>query len=245
MNFVVAGQRHYFICKLFQTRLRIVTYVYHEQHCDFCVIREFQLRKSSSTNKCMRSIKQGTKYHLVKMEQAPNEHSPEHDEMTRAVLDPFLYLIKNSEGKGIRSKLIEAFNVWLRVPEDKIEVVKRITEKLHNASLMIDDVEDNSRLRRGIPCAHLLYGVPATINSANYVYFEALKDTQQLQSTLATAVFVDELLNLHKGQAMDIHWRDNSICPSEEDYLEMVKNKTGGLFRLSVGIMQAVSDNKK
>ncbi len=52
-------------------------------------------------------------------------------------------------------------------------------------------------------------------------------------------------MNLHKGQALDIHWRDNFACPTEDDYLEMVKNKTGGLFRLSVGIMQAVSENKK
>jgi len=122
------------------------------------------------------------------LEHKPTEEAKMDD--TKAVLDPFLYLIRNSEGKGIRSKLIEAFNVWLRIPDDKLEIIKRITERLHNASLMIDDVEDNSRLRRGIPCAHLLYGVPATINSANYVYFEALKETQQLQTAQATNVFV-------------------------------------------------------
>jgi len=51
-------------------------------------------------------------------------------------------------------------------------------------------------------------------------------------------------LNLHKGQALDIYWRDNFVCPSEEEYIGMVMNKTGGLFRLSVGIMQSVSENK-
>jgi len=30
------------------------------------------------------------------------------------------------------------------------------------------------------------------------------------------------LLELHQGQGMDIYWRDSHICPSEEDYKEMV-----------------------
>jgi len=34
-------------------------------------------------------------------------------------------------------------------------------------------------------------------------------------------------------------------CPSEEQYLEMVKDKTGGLFRLAVGLMQAFATNNK
>ena len=42
---------------------------------------------------------------------------------------------------------------------------------LHNASLLIDDIQDNSKLRRGVPVAHNIYGVPLTINAANYIYF--------------------------------------------------------------------------
>ena len=40
---------------------------------------------------------------------------------------------------------------------------------------------------------------------------------------------------------MDLFWRDTLTCPSEADYLEMVGNKTGGLFRLAVKLMQAES----
>lgn len=160
------------------------------------------------------------------------------------VQEPYLYLTNNTQGKEFRSTLIDAFNVWLNVPTQELEIVKGIVKKLHNASLLIDDIEDNSKLRRGIPCAHLIFGTPATINSANYMYFEALKDTQMLQNTAAIQVFMDEMLNLHRGQAMDIHWRDNVECPSEEEYIQMVMDKTGGLFRLSVGLMQALSSNQ-
>lgn len=40
----------------------------------------------------------------------------------------------------------------------------------------VDDIEDNSKLRRGMPVAHSIYGVPSTINTANYVYFQASYD---------------------------------------------------------------------
>eukprot|EP00961_Rhodomonas_salina_P096354 1295864-Rhodomonas_salina.2 len=36
---------------------------------------------------------------------------------------------------------------------------------------MIDDIEDSSLLRRGTPVAHVVYGLPQTLNTANYVYF--------------------------------------------------------------------------
>ena len=54
-------------------------------------------------------------------------------------------------------------------------------------------------------------------------------------------IFTEELLNLHRGQGMDLYWRDSLTCPSEADYLEMVGNKTGGLFRLGIKLMQAES----
>ena len=44
---------------------------------------------------------------------------------------------------------------------------------------------------------------------------------------------------------MDLFWRDTLTCPTENDYLEMVGNKTGGLFRLAVQLMQAESKSEK
>jgi geranylgeranyl diphosphate synthase type 3 len=104
---------------------------------------------------------------------------------------------------------------------------------------MIDDIEDNSKLRRGIPVAHSIFGIPSVINGANYAYFLALEKCHALGNPKAIDVFVGELLNLHRGQGHDILWRDDVKCPTEEEYLEMVKDKTGGLFRLAVGLMQA------
>jgi geranylgeranyl diphosphate synthase type 3 len=53
----------------------------------------------------------------------------------QAVLEPFTFITSNP-GKEIRGAMIEAFNEWLTVPEDKLAVIARVVNMLHNASLM-------------------------------------------------------------------------------------------------------------
>ena len=162
----------------------------------------------------------------------------------KIILGPYDYLFSHP-GKDIRSALIEAFNRFLKVPDSSLNVIKKVVGMLHTSSLLIDDVQDSSLLRRGIPVAHNIFGTAQTINSANYVYFLALKDLQTLKNRdEAIEIFTTELLNLHRGQGMDLYWRDTLTCPTEDDYLEMVQNKTGGLFRLAVKLMQAESSEK-
>ena len=169
------------------------------------------------------------------------EWSPQKEKI---ILGPYDYLFAHP-GKDIRSALIQAFNRFLKVPENSLNVIKKVVGMLHTSSLLIDDVQDSSTLRRGIPVAHNIFGTAQTINSANYVYFLALKELQTLENRdEVTDIFTTELLNLHRGQGMDLYWRDTLTCPTEDDYLEMVQNKTGGLFRLAVKLMQAESGEK-
>jgi geranylgeranyl pyrophosphate synthase len=106
----------------------------------------------------------------------------------------------------------------------------------------IDDIQDGSALRRGAPAAHHIFGIPSTINSGNYVYFQAQEQLFLLpNSSELVRILNEELLNLHRGQGMDIYWRDTVTVPMEADYLRMISNKTGGLFRLAVRLMMAAS----
>lgn len=162
----------------------------------------------------------------------------------RILLEPYKYLLQ-LPGKQVRTKLSQAFNHWLNVPEDKLQGIIQVTEMLHNASLLIDDIEDSSTLRRGFPVAHSIYGIPSVINSANYVYFLGLEKVLTLEHPEAVRLFTRQLLELHRGQGLDIHWRDTYTCPTEQEYRNMVLQKTGGLFGLAVGLMQLFSDWKQ
>ncbi|KAJ1941101.1 hypothetical protein GGF37_003700 [Kickxella alabastrina] len=163
--------------------------------------------------------------------------------MEDTLLAPYEYLAK-IPGKEIRTVMISAFNNWLHLDPALLSSISSIIRKLHTSSLMIDDVEDNSDLRRGIPVTHKIYGIPMTINTANYVYFIALQDVLQMQRPKLVDIFAEELLNLHRGQGMELYWRDTLTCPMEKEYLEMVSHKTGGLFRLAVRMLQECSEEK-
>lgn len=169
-----------------------------------------------------------------------NTRRPWSEDKDKVLTGPFDYL-NGHPGKDFRSALVKAFDAWLEVPVESLEVITKVVSMLHTASLLVDDVEDSSQLRRGLPVAHAIFGVPQTINSSNYIYFCALQELQKLKNQKAVSIFAEELLNLHRGQGMDLFWRDTLTCPTEDDYLEMVSNKTGGLFRLGIKLMQAES----
>ena len=163
------------------------------------------------------------------------------EEQDEILLEPYTYLLRK-KGKNIRTRLLKAFNVWLGAPEEKVKEIDELIKMLHNSSLVIDDIEDNSVLRRGNPVSHKIYGVASTINAANYVYFIALEKILALDNLEAVKIFKDSMLELHRGQGMEIYWRDTYMCPTEEEYRETIVRKTGGLFNLAVMLLQLFSD---
>ena len=54
---------------------------------------------------------------------------------SQSVLQPYTYLMTNS-GKEIRTRMIDAFNVWLDVPKEELSAIERVVSMLHNASLL-------------------------------------------------------------------------------------------------------------
>ena len=46
-----------------------------------------------------------------------------------------------------------------------------LTELVHNGSLMADDIEDSSLLRRGKPCTYLKYGIDYAVNASTLMYY--------------------------------------------------------------------------
>jgi octaprenyl-diphosphate synthase len=114
-----------------------------------------------------------------------------------------------------------------------------LVELPHNASLIHDDIEDNSDERRGRPAAHLIYGTDTAINGGCFLYFLPLtcldewKAPAELKARIYS-VWGEHLRRLHLGQAMDIAWhRDFASRPSPKDYTLMCRLKTGALARLA------------
>lgn len=137
-------------------------------------------------------------------------------------------------------------------PKDFIKLAA-IFELIHNGSLIVDDIEDLSKARRGKPTVHLIYGEDISINAGNALYFLPYKILNQYQDKLSKQVIlkiyqtcIDEMINLHFGQATDIAWHKGLIDDyqiSESKYLQMCAFKTGGLSRMCAKIAAAVAQS--
>ena len=114
-----------------------------------------------------------------------------------------------------------------------------LVEFPHNASLIHDDIEDNSDERRGKPAVHLIYGEDTAINSGAFMYFlplaclSAFKGDANFINSVWDA-WASHMRALHLGQAMDISWhRDFHSLPGLAEYDRMCRLKTGCLASLA------------
>ena len=116
-----------------------------------------------------------------------------------------------------------------------------IPEVVHNGTLIIDDIEDNSELRRGKPTIHIKYGVDIAINAGNTMYFVALLPIIKLRDRYPPELIADifeiysqEMIKISYGQGTDIYWhKGKKIDITVDMYLQMAANKTGTLARMS------------
>lgn len=86
-----------------------------------------------------------------------------------------------------------------------------------------------------------LHGVQLAINSANFMFVQAVQEARKLSDPSAVDILLDDLESLYLGQSWDLYWKYNLAYPSVNEYLNMADNKTGGMFRMLLRLMQAES----
>ncbi len=112
-------------------------------------------------------------------------------------------------------------------------------ELFHSFTLLHDDIEDDSEMRRGKPCIHRLYGVPLAINAGDGLFvlvWKAIhrmrvppKKKEKICVTLSHA-----FTRVLEGQAIELNWRrENNWNIREQDYFHMAGGKTGALISAS------------
>jgi geranylgeranyl pyrophosphate synthase len=127
-----------------------------------------------------------------------------------------------------------------------------IPEVIHDGTIMIDDIEDDSALRRGKPCAHRLFGLDVAINAGNAMYYLPLLALMKHRDKLGAdklsrvyEIYASEMINLSLGQAMDIAWHRGLADAdrlTETQYLQMCAYKTGTLARMAAKIAAVLCD---
>ncbi|KAJ6093175.1 terpenoid synthase [Penicillium sp. IBT 16267x] len=175
--------------------------------------------------------------------------SPKHDEILlddSAVLAPCEY-IRSLPSKNVRATVVQACNLWFKLSEIHTTVIIDIISDLHNASLILDDIQDDTVLRRGSPATHCVYGNAQAINSAVYMIVNNCAKLGQLQlvGPAAMNALVNGTLALSVGQSWDLKWKAHLHCPSVGEYMAMIDGKTGAMLKLIIHLMHSMSDQRQ
>ena len=126
-------------------------------------------------------------------------------------------------------------------------------ELVHNFSLIHDDIEDNSPLRRGRPTVWKLWGIPQAINTGDAMLSLAYLSLQGLAQTISVEIALQAghllqrtCLWLTEGQHLDISY-ETRLDLSLEDYWPMVYGKTAALLSActELGALVAGVDAKR
>ena len=150
---------------------------------------------------------------------------PKNPREVYALLPPYIKL----GGKRIRPAL--SILTCLSLNGSVKDVIKpaAILELFHNFTLIHDDIEDNSLLRRGEPTLHISHGLPIALNSGDALYtalWDALVSLDLDPAVLIRLqkLYVSVFKRVVDGQGIELNWyRDNNFGVSEEDYLLMVR----------------------
>lgn len=110
-----------------------------------------------------------------------------------------------------------------------------VVEFIHTATLLHDDVVDDSSLRRGNATANETFGNPASVLVGDFLYSRAFQMMVEVQNMRIMQVLADATNVIAEGEVMQLMNMHNAAL-DEEGYLQVIRSKTAKLFEASARV---------
>jgi octaprenyl-diphosphate synthase len=177
------------------------------------------------------------------------------DEVIRSALYSDVVLIKqvaeyiiNSGGKRLRPALVLMSAELFGPVQPAHHQLAAVVEFIHTATLLHDDVVDESSLRRGQATANCLFGNAASVLVGDFVYSRAFQMMVRVDNMRVMEILAEATNVIAEGEVLQLlNVHDADI--SEQDYLQVIHFKTAKLFeaatRLGAVICQANEADEK
>lgn len=157
------------------------------------------------------------------------------------LIDDLSNHIIQSGGKRIRPLLVLLTSLACDYKGDKHIVLAAMIEFFHTATLLHDDVVDESKLRRGRKTANSIWGAKASILVGDYLFTLYIDLMLQVDSK-KIMLFLAEINNqITRGEIKQLGNKRNFNL-SETDYFEIISAKTSLLFAASTKISAILSE---
>ncbi len=149
-----------------------------------------------------------------------------------ALIDQISGYIIGAGGKRIRPRLVLLFTQALGFEGPERYELAAIVEFIHTATLLHDDVVDESSLRRGRATANAIFGNAASVLVGDFLYSRAFQMMVTVNRMRVLDVLADATNVIAEGevlQLMNMHDPDLAV----DEYLRVIRYKTAKLFEAS------------
>ncbi|MGR9073738.1 MAG: octaprenyl diphosphate synthase [Gammaproteobacteria bacterium] len=155
------------------------------------------------------------------------------------------HYIVGSGGKRLRPMLLLLAAKALKYEGDNHLVLAAVIEFIHTATLLHDDVVDESELRRGKESANAVWGNAASVLVGDYLYSSAFEMMVRTDSMRVMEILSKTTTAIAEGEVLQL-LNCNNPATTEEKYLQVISRKTAILFststRLSAVLAGAPND---
>ena len=146
-----------------------------------------------------------------------------------ALLNSALSHVSESAGKLMRPMLVLLVAKCMGKVTERVFAAASAMELLHSASLLHDDVIDESDMRRGRPSLNVVFNNNIAVLTGDYLFSQALNNAAKTGDIRT----IEELAKLGKelssGEVMQVELEKEGTY-SEENYYKVIYNKTASLF---------------
>lgn len=166
-------------------------------------------------------------------------------------LSKYIYECKHSHITNLNNDIYFSSDIFI----NKIIPLSASIESLHNASLLQDDIIDNSETRRGYKTCHMLYGVKPTIFASNYILSKSSKAILNIGIPQLNEIYSSIIYDLTYGEYQQTINRSNEYSTNKEDIKKLLQTyiiktyfKTASLISSSfraVGLIYELSDENQ
>jgi octaprenyl-diphosphate synthase len=150
----------------------------------------------------------------------------------------------NSGGKRLRPMLTLALSRLVGYAGDGHIKLAAAVEFMHTATLLHDDVVDESELRRGHLAARMLWGNEASVLVGDFLLGQAFKMMVEVGSLKALEILSSAAAVIAEGEVMQLGAAKNTAT-TEDEYIAVIRAKTAELFAAACEVGPALSGRQK
>jgi len=153
------------------------------------------------------------------------------------------YLFRKS-GKRIRPALLLLCAKLLGYKGNQDILFSALIEAIHTASLIHDDIIDNSNLRRGQLTVHAKWGPNITVLLGDYLYIKTIDQALKNSSPKILEVLTEVTSEMIEGEITE-YYHSGNLELKEEEYYEIIKKKTASLFSAACQISSILAQSNQ